>query len=196
MTRVIYKTQSWLASIIFLLFVILNHFQSALNIIASWLPGPRKKYDVQKLKTFKRWVPLNFLRAKKLLRMVSHDLWVRKRKIVFLGNWNPRAWMNLHVLVSTRLTNSGVWNTMEHSNDIVHFMILSNYTVLVHSYRNPTRQNSFLGLPCTTFLLFSLWGRFQFLGAYIHVCKRPFRGCWTFGHIFRCWKAPIYRISQ
>lgn len=39
--------------------------------------------------------------------------------------------MNLHVLVSTRLTNSGVCNTMEHPNYIVHFMILYNYAVTV-----------------------------------------------------------------
>ena len=95
---------------------ILNHSQIVLYFNDLWLPGPRKKFDIQKLKIFKRWVPLNFLRAKKLLRMVCHDLCgVRKRKIVFLGNWNPWAWMNLHVLVSTRLTmNSGVCNTFEH----------------------------------------------------------------------------------
>ena len=64
MTRVIYKTQRWLASILFLLFVILNHFQSALNITGLWLPGSRKKFDVRKLKIFKRWVPLNFSEPK------------------------------------------------------------------------------------------------------------------------------------
>ena len=75
------------ASIIFLLFTILNCFQSALKVTGLWLPGLRKKYDFQNWKHFKRWVATNFHGHKKLLRMVS---W--KWKIVFHGNWNPRAW--------------------------------------------------------------------------------------------------------
>ena len=91
-----------------------------------WFMASRAKKKIwrPKFENIKRWVPLNFLWAKKLLQMVSHELWVRKLKMVFLGKWNPRAWMNFHVLVSTRLTNSGVCNAMEHSNYIVHCMIL------------------------------------------------------------------------
>ena len=78
-----------LASISF----ILNHSQKALYIAGLWLPVPRKKYnyDFEKLKTFRGWVPMNFHGTKKLLLLVSHDIWAQSWKIVF--NWNPRAWV-------------------------------------------------------------------------------------------------------
>lgn len=48
----------------------------------------KKIYDFQKLKTFKRSVNCHeFLSGtKKLLRMLSHDPWEWKQKIVFHGN--------------------------------------------------------------------------------------------------------------
>ena len=55
-----------LASIIFLLFTILNHFQSAFNTTGLWLPVPRKKIWLLKIENIiKRWVPMNFHWAKK-----------------------------------------------------------------------------------------------------------------------------------
>ena len=33
--------------------------------------------------------------TKKLLPMVSHDLWARNQKIVIHGIWNPRAWFEV-----------------------------------------------------------------------------------------------------
>ena len=42
-------------------------------------------YDCDKLKTLRRWVPMNFHGIKKLLLMVSHDLWARNRKMVSMG---------------------------------------------------------------------------------------------------------------
>ena len=64
-----------LASISF----ILNHSQKALYIAGLWLPVPRKKYnyDFEKLKTFRGWVPMNFHGTKKLLLLVSHDIWAQ-----------------------------------------------------------------------------------------------------------------------
>ena len=52
----------------------------------------KKRYDFQNWKHFMRWVSMNFHGTKKLLWMVSHDVWARKWKFVFHGNWNPRAW--------------------------------------------------------------------------------------------------------
>ena len=43
------------------------------------------------LKSFRRWVPMNFHATKKLLQIVFHDLWTWDWKIVFHGIWNPRA---------------------------------------------------------------------------------------------------------
>ena len=43
----------------------------------------KKIYDFEKLETFGWWVPVNFHGTKKLLLMVSHDLWARNWKIVF-----------------------------------------------------------------------------------------------------------------
>lgn len=39
----------------------------------------------------KNRVPMNFPGTRKLLVMVSHNLWARNQKIVVHGNWNPRA---------------------------------------------------------------------------------------------------------
>ena len=72
----------------------LESFPKALYITGLWLPVPRKKkYDFEKLKTFRGWVPMNFHGTKLLLLMVSHDLWARNWKNVFHGNWNPRTWV-------------------------------------------------------------------------------------------------------
>ena len=37
------------------------------------------------LKEIRKWVPMKFHETKKLLQMVSHDLWARNRKIVIHG---------------------------------------------------------------------------------------------------------------
>ena len=66
------------------------------GIIHYWFmasSAKKKIYDFEKLKTFRGWVPMNFHGTKKLLLLVSHDLWARNWKIVFHGNWNPRAWV-------------------------------------------------------------------------------------------------------
>ena len=71
---------------------ILNHSQKALY--CTWFMASnakKKKIFDWKFKTFRGWVPMNFHGTKKLLPMVSQDLWARNRKIVFHGNWNPRA---------------------------------------------------------------------------------------------------------
>ena len=47
-----------------------------------------KIYDLKKLKTFRRWVFMDFHRTKKLSLMVSHDLWTQNRNIIFHGIWN------------------------------------------------------------------------------------------------------------
>ena len=47
-----------------------------------------KIYDLKKLKTCRRWVSMDFHGTKKLLLMVSHDLWTQNWNIVFGGIWN------------------------------------------------------------------------------------------------------------
>ena len=47
-----------------------------------------KIYDLKKLKTFRRWVFMDFHGTKKLSLMVSHDLWTQNRNIIFHGIWN------------------------------------------------------------------------------------------------------------
>ena len=61
------------------------------------------KYDFEKLKTSRIGVPMNFRGIKKLLQMVSHDLWAQNRKIVFHGIWNPRACRLLNTNMLTYL---------------------------------------------------------------------------------------------
>lgn len=48
---------------------------------SPWFAPPHKKNRV----------PMNFPGTRKLLVMVSHNLWARNQKIVVHGNWNPRA---------------------------------------------------------------------------------------------------------
>ena len=79
-----------LASISF----ILNHSQKHYTLLVyGFQCQEKKKYDFEKLRTFRGWVPMNFHGTKKLLLMVSHDLWAQNWKNVFHGNWNPRAWV-------------------------------------------------------------------------------------------------------
>ena len=42
---------------------------------------------------------MNFHGKEKLLLMVSHALWARNQKIIFLGNWNPKAWKKWFIFV-------------------------------------------------------------------------------------------------
>ena len=70
------KLLGCLASISFPLFAVLNHFQSALSVTGRFMASSAKK-------TVRRWAPMNFQGTKKLLQMVSEDLWVRNWKIVF-----------------------------------------------------------------------------------------------------------------
>ena len=105
------KLKCWLPSVIFLSFTVLNCYQRTLNIAGLWPPGPRKKiYDFLKLKTFKRSVNSHeFLSGtKKLLRLLSHDPWAWKQKIVFHGNWNPRVY---HTPGSLRTRNLMFYTT-------------------------------------------------------------------------------------
>ena len=66
-----------------------------------------------KYMTSKHWKHLrggfsmNFHGTKKLLWMVSHDLWARKQSIVFHENWNPRAWIFL--LIDKMSLGAGAW---------------------------------------------------------------------------------------
>ena len=84
MTQFMYKTKMFI-SIYHLSFV--HHLELFPKCIERyWFMASRTKKKIW-LKTFKRWVATNFHGHKKLLRMIS---W--KWKIVFHGNWNPRAW--------------------------------------------------------------------------------------------------------
>ena len=50
------------------------------SIIHYWFmaySAKKKIYDFEKLKTFRGWVPMNFHGTKKLLLLVSHDIWAR-----------------------------------------------------------------------------------------------------------------------
>ena len=63
--------------------------QSASHVTCLWLLVPRKKYDFEKLKTSTIGVPMNFHGIKKLLQMVSHDLWAQNRKNCFPWDLKP-----------------------------------------------------------------------------------------------------------
>ena len=77
------KLKGCLASISFLLSTILNSSQSALHVTGLHLLSSAKKkiYDFEKIEVGS----MNFRGTKKLILMVSHDHWVRNRKIVFYG---------------------------------------------------------------------------------------------------------------
>ena len=65
MTQLICELKCCLASISFLLSVILNRSQIALHITGLWLPVHGKNsMTLKKVKTFRRCVPMNFMEPK------------------------------------------------------------------------------------------------------------------------------------
>ena len=63
---------------------------------------------------------MNFHKTKKLLRMVSYDLWARNWKIVCHGIWNPRACPPMTRMTSQALPASSASTVMiiSHSIDL------------------------------------------------------------------------------
>ena len=85
MTWLIYETKTFFS---IYQFSIVRHLESFLKCIAFYwfmASSAKKKYDLKKLKTFRRWVSMDFHGTKKLLLMVSHDLWTQNRNIDFRG---------------------------------------------------------------------------------------------------------------
>ena len=95
-TRVIYETKSVIG--IYHIFTVLHLKLLPKCIECCFFIASKATVWIPKLKTFNRWVPMSLNGIKKLLQIVSHDLWAQKWKIVFHGNWNPRACSNIIII--------------------------------------------------------------------------------------------------
>ena len=82
------KLKQWLASFIFLLFVILNGFQSVFMASRT----KQKIYDFPNWKHLRGGLPWIFTEPKVGTGGFPWSLGMETKKIVIHGNWNPRAW--------------------------------------------------------------------------------------------------------